>query len=581
MNNETSSERDDLRHEGSVQDDSLQSVSVPGDSASVSNHAGTANSADSAMDGQRSSWIQTWVEVALLTLLFFAYAGDPPPMVNEAHYLVKAKHFWDPSFCQNDMFVASGKAHTTFYVLFGWPTRYFSLETTAWIGRLVGWTLLAFGLQRLCWALFANRFASLAVAMVWMAGIEYGNLAGEWVIGGIEAKVPAYGLVLWALAELVRRRWNRVWILLGAASAFHVLSGGWAVVASLVCWGMTERGRPDGVKLFTPALFIGGGIALFGLLPAIALTIGGNPEDSRVAARIYSYYRIKHHLLPADFYPHWFLRHSVLIVAMLGGWLAYRRRDGGIRRLGWFAIGTLAIAAIGLLVGVLPQVAPDLAAKLLRYYWFRLSDAVVPLMFAVIATKLLMDQARLRRVAGVVVLGLAIALIGYSQYRRSRLGVPPSVSNDLLGRDAGAAPEVQRAVYGDWLAVCRWARVSTGCDEVFLTPRHQQTFKWYAERAEVVNWKDVPQDAAALREWYRRFQEIYPRRLGHVRVTIRYSTLQEYRQAYGVRYLIVDRRISGSSLPLVQVYPLGDEQNDTYAVYEMPLVTESKPTIRP
>jgi hypothetical protein len=144
-----------------------------------------------------------------------------------------------------------------------------------------------------------------------------------------------------------------------------------------------------------------------------------------------------------------------------------------------------------------------------------------------------------------------------------------------LGRDAGAAPEVQQQVYRDWLAVCDWARHSSGPDEVFLTPRHQQTFKWFAQRAEVVNWKDVPQDTLALLEWYRRFEENYPawianRRTGNVRVSIRYSTLHEFRQKYAVRYMIVDRRVTGDNLPLVRIYPTGPDVNQTYAVYELP-----------
>lgn len=540
----------------------------------LADHDLTGHEAEgSAASGRR--W--ALIEVLLLGLLFFAYAGDPPPMVNEAHYLVKAKHYWDPSFCANDMFVASGKAHTTFYFLFGWPTKFVSLTATAWIGRIVGWLMLAFGLQRLCAAVFERRFASVGVALIWIAGIEYGNLAGEWVLGGIEAKVPAYGLVLWSLGELVHRRWNRVWLLLGAASAFHVLSGGWAVVAATVAWWMTERSRSDRVPFFTPSLFLGAAIALLGFVPALALTMGADPEDSRVAARIYSYYRIKHHLLPADFYPLWFIRHGILIGGMTMGWVYFRKRDPGIRRLGWFAAGTLGIAVIGLIVGFLPHFAPDLAAKLLRYYWFRLSDAVVPLMVAVVAVKAMVDRRGGVRGLGVLVLGLAIVLVGNSQYRRSRLGVPPSVSNDLLGRDAGASVDVQRAVFGDWLKVCRWARASTEVDEVFLTPRHQQTFKWYAHRAEVVNWKDVPQDADALREWYRRFHQIYPRRLGHVRVTIRYDALQDYRRDYGVRYLIVDHRVTGANLPLVRVYPLGLEENETYSVYELPYPKPAAP----
>ncbi len=270
-------------------------------------------------------------EVVLLVLLFFVYAGDLPPMVNEAHYLVKAKNFWQPQWCENDLFASSAKAHTTFYVLLGWMTQYISLSATAWIGRVVGWAMLAIGLQRLCWNLFQRRFVCLAVATVWIAGIEYGNLAGEWVVGGIEAKVPAYGFVLLGLASLVQRRWNQVWIFLGFASAFHVLSGGWSVIAAMIAWWFTERGRKDACRLFTPALLLGGAISLFGLIPAVALTMGVSGEDSTVAARIYTYFRIAHHLLPADFLVQWYLRHGTLILLSLAiaclYWRALRRHS--------------------------------------------------------------------------------------------------------------------------------------------------------------------------------------------------------------------------------------------------------------
>lgn len=514
---------------------------------------------------------QAVIEIVLLMLVFFVYAGDLPPMVNEAHYFAKAKNFWQPDWCRNDLFIASGNAHTAYYVLFGWPTQFFSFETTAWLGRLVGWCMLAIGLHRLCWNLLRRRYVSLAVAVIWIAGIEYGNLAGEWVVGGIEAKVPAYGLILLALSEMVMRRWSRVWILLGAASAFHVLSGGWSVVAAACSWWFTERGRDDARPLFTPALFIGGAIALMGLVPAIALSAGASAEDSLIAARIYSYRRISHHLLPGDFKLHWYVRHGVLLLGTLLLAFHFRRDSPRLARMNYFVFGAILIAACGMLVGLLPYKTPDLAAKLLRFYWFRLSDAAVPLLFALLVARSFYGPLQPLRYAGIALLACAILLDLQSSYQRSRLGVPPSASNDVLGLGAGAEPAVQQQVFRDWMAVCRWARASSDPDAVFLTPRHQQSFKWYAERAEVVNWKDVPQDATNLREWYRRFQEVYPQRLGSVRVTIQYSQLRKYREKYGVEFLIVDRRLAGNgNLPLVRVYPTGDETNQTYAVYELP-----------
>lgn len=509
------------------------------------------------------------LEFLLLILVFFAVSGDPPPMVNESHYLVKAKHYWDPGWCDSDLLASSAKAHVVFYFTFGWLTQFFSLETTAWIGRFAGWSLLAFGLQRLSWNLFHRHYASLAVALVWIAGIDYGNLAGEWVFGGIEAKVPAYGFVLLGLSQLVQRGWNRVWPLLGIASAFHVLTGGWSVVAAGTAWFLTERPRPDRKPLFTPALLLGGLMALLGIIPSIALTLNADPESSVTAAKIYTYYRISHHLSPASFLPIWYFRHGLLIAATL--WCGfYYRDDPRLRRLGAFVLGTIAIAFFGLALGMLPAYDPDLAARLLRFYWFRLSDAMVPLMLGVTMAKMLdHNQFILQRVA-MIAIACSTILVTASSYQTARLKIPPSVSNDLLGFDVGASDLQQQQVYRDWLAVCRWARQSTPPNEVFLTPRHQQTFKWYAERGEVVNWKDVPQDAASLREWQRRFQEIFPRRLGQIRVTIQYPKLLEYRKRYGVRWMIVDRRVCGDNLPLVRIYPTNGETNSTFAVYELP-----------
>jgi hypothetical protein len=341
------------------------------------------------------------------------------------------------------------------------------------------------------------------------------------------------------------------------------------VAAAAVAWWCTERGQPDRQRFFTPALFIGGCIALFGLVPAVALTLRAGPENSVAAARIYTYYRITHHLLPADFAASWYLRHGLLVAVTTWGALHYRS-DARMRRLAAFTLGAVGIAVVGLALGLLPQFYPDLAARLLRYYWFRLTDAAVPLLLGAVIARMWIDQRHVIRRRSQLAVAVAAMLLVASGYRTGRLMIPPSVSNMLLGFDTDASVLAQQQVYHDWLAVCRWAKQSSEPDEVFLTPRHQQTFKWYAERGEVVNWKDVPQDATSLLEWDHRFQEIFPQRLGHIRVTIQYADLRAYRRRYGVRWMIVDRRVCGDNLPLVRLYPSESEANKTFAVYELP-----------
>lgn len=558
----------------------------------------------------------------------FLYAGDAAPGVNEAHYFVKAKNFWQPDWCANDLFASSGKAHATYYWWFGWPTRFLSLNVTAWIGRLVGWSLLAAGLLRLTQAMRMPPMSSVWVMVLWILGIQHGNLAGEWVIGGIEAKVPAYGLVLFGLAEIVQRRWSRGWVWLGAAAGFHVLTGGWSVVAAAIAFWLTERGpkrwrisqsiaddRSSGQEtatgddvrpaFFSRGLFLGGALSLFGLIPAAAMSWGATDAEQISAARIYAYFRISHHLMPAAFHFDWYVRHSILtigcLISLAFAWrqmpiaVIERAKDSepetliaeqaiAFRILGWFAIGAMTISLAGLLIGLLPSIYPDQAAKLLRFYWFRLADAVTPLVLAFLLVYFFSARNNSSPTAepqprsqpsAIVWLGragmlAAIGLFAQASWERIQTGVPVSVSNRMLGLNADADYAEQRRTMEDWIAVCQFIRASTPEDAVLLTPRHQQTFKWYAHRAEVVNWKDTPQNAVALREWAKRFLEVYPARLSTMRVTIRYDDLRAMRAKYGCDWIVVDRRVVGPELPLVQIYPASNQRNSTYAVYELP-----------
>lgn len=514
----------------------------------------------------RRSW-----EVLLLMLLFFVHAGDPPPGINEAHYLTKAKNYWDPTWCAGDMFVTSGKAHVMFYLTVGWLTQFTSLTATAWIGRLLGWGMIAFALQRLSWSIAPIRYASLLVGLVWIVGTEQADLAGEWVIGGIEAKVFAYGFVLLGMESIVRGRWWAVWPLLGAASAFHVLVGGWSVVAAMICLLATREWTLAEVRRQCLPLMIGGAIALLGVAPGMATMQGVAPDQARQAASIYTYERISHHLYPASFAPRRYVGHLLLIAATVGLAWPLRRREA-LRPLLWFACGAVMIAVAGMFVAMLPAVDPDLAASLLRYYWFRLTDAIVPLTAGLCLAASLAKPHVSRATQYTVGFVAAICLLVFSSMflDRQRAVMPDACRQSLISFDVNRSPQYKLRVYTDWRKVCRWVQDNTPPEAVFLSPRHQQTFKWFAQRAEVVNWKDVPQDAPSLIEWKRRMAEIFPRRLGGTRVTIRYDQLRKFREQYKTEYMIVDRRLIPGNLPLVMIYPDTVEENETFRIYRLP-----------
>ena len=56
-----------------------------------------------------------------------------------------------------------------------------------------------------------RRWFSVLTAAWFVCLLARFHMAGEWVIGGVEAKGFAYVLVFLGLEALVRKRWNRMW----------------------------------------------------------------------------------------------------------------------------------------------------------------------------------------------------------------------------------------------------------------------------------------------------------------------------------------------------------------------------------
>src|SRR5688500_8329268 len=136
---------------------------------------------DEASPLPHQPWPHRVVEIVLIVLVFFTVAGDPPPHVNETHYLCRLKHYWNPAWCAGDLFLESADTQLLLIWLFGWVTKWLSLPATAWVGRVLAWTMLAWSWQRLSWRLVPQPFAAVLSAALFVALNLTMHLAGEWV----------------------------------------------------------------------------------------------------------------------------------------------------------------------------------------------------------------------------------------------------------------------------------------------------------------------------------------------------------------------------------------------------------------
>lgn len=467
------------------------------------------------------------LDVLLVVAVFYLAAGRLVPDANEAHYLTKAKHFWQPNWIQGDQFLDSADSHIVFYATFGWLTAVLPLETAAWCGRFAIWALLAIGWRRLCQNFAAGfGWAALTAAAAVALNTRL-HMSGEWFVGGCEAKGVAYALVFWGLADMTAGRWNRAFIALGAASAFHVLVGGWSVFAAGVVLVCDRRAQPAW-RHCVPGLCAGGLIALAGVVPGLLLSRGADPASVAIADQTYVFERLAHHLWTGKFFESFGLRQ----IALWGVWgliAWFAPTDGPRRRLRWFTLAAIGVAGCGLAISFsAPQPTPW-AAAILKFYWFRLADVAtaiaVPLEAAAFAAA--------RPVRSVLRNLTMAALLAVGAFQLATVRQEITAAGDLP-RGEGVR---DAATLEYWRDVCRWIKLNTPRDALVLSPREHRTFKWYAERPEYFTWKDIPQDARSLVEWKTRLTDLY-RPFDSFVNYIPEERIRDVCRKYGIKYIV-------------------------------------------
>jgi hypothetical protein len=495
-------------------------------------------------------------EIALVLAVFFFQAGWPAPDVNEPHYLGKAKHFWSQDWAKGDFFFESADTHWVFYLTCGWLTRWLSLAQFAWLGRLTTWLLLAAAWQRLCQAVVGRAGWAAPSAALFLAFNVGCHLAGEWVVGGFEAKGLAYAMVFAALAALVANRWNTALLLFGGASALHVLVGGWSALAAGIGWLLLPD-RPRLRDLWW-GIACGATVALLGVVPAMALNWTTEPQIVAEANEIYVFNRLPHHLVPQSFRWPFLVRYLFMLLA----WVAMNRAQTDnprLKKLRSVVVGSLAIALCGFVISAVTVDYPDTRAALLRFYWFRLADVMLPLGIGLSTVLSLQDPTSKRRNSkGLFWLAVCGALVVY--------GRDDYAAWNLFGNLPRADKAGKVLDHDDWRDVCDWMRENSPRGALAITPRMAQTFTWYASRGQVVSWKDLPQDAVAVVRWWRRLEGIYG--MPHPEFQGRWhdslselspKRLRALARRYGAEYLIVEAE---PPLDLPKLHG-----NKSYAVY--------------
>lgn len=488
--------------------------------------------------------------------LFAFFGAWPAPDSNESAYLPQAKHYGDPKWCPGDLFLDAPPPHRLFCRVVGAAAPHVSLTTLAWLGRGATWMFMAAGFAAMARTLRLSPPATLRAVCLFMIFSYLGQFAGEWTVGGFESKGIAWGFVWFAVASRLRGRTPAAIALAGIAGAWHILVGGWTLTALF----LTIRPRELRVSPVRWAAGLGVAAAAVGvgILPALKLNANAPQAVIDEAARIYVFECCPFHLLPEGLN----LLRLPAFAAQLALWFALgsairRRPAPRLQTLRRLVNAALGIAVAGLVLRGLTIAEPNLTARIMRFYWFRLADGLVPLGTAFTVAYLLdgLDRRprRPRTAAARSVTLLIVVLCAVLAIYRAVVTHPRS--------------ENQLEHPADFATACEWIRTSTPHDAVVLSPPNSQTMHWRGERAEVATWKDLPHDAVGIVAWRGRIAEVQEAfdLLMHASTTYDRRTaadaLTAVARKYGATYVVCR---ADPPLPLERLGPKG-----FYAIYRV------------
>ena len=482
---------------------------------------------------------------------------------NELDVLPFARQFYNRGWLPNDWYLNLDVGYRqVFNYIQGFLVDWLGFLNAAYVGRLSAYLFLAIALFIFFRAIRLRFFLGLIVVFFFLENQSL--IAGEWIVGGVDPKTIAYGLALLSFASFYKQKYLIGFALAGAAISFHVLVGIFALFCVIFATLVTQNPLIQTLKTLIRKswpFFITG---IFGIIAIFQQLIPPQGIDTKKAWQVYVEFRIPHHLLPSAWKStEWIFWLTLATCLFLITFIANKKNS--LKFTAAYGLGSVSLFVIGLLIFALDQTA------LLRFYWFRFPDVMVPFL-GMVTIALLLN---------------AIADLNFADYPRFpkkldwtqwilRLGLPAlfAISSILLLAESriylqGKYQRGMNRKSTETQVALEWIRENTFDDAVFLIDPLMNEFYVYADRARFISFSHPPQSAAELLEWYGRLTLINGNQAPSIPpsradmqanfANLDVETINHLANEYGVSYYLGQ---AGKSLPFQQIY-----QDETFSLY--------------
>ena len=422
---------------------------------------------------------------------------------NEVDVLPLARHYADPSWLSQDWYLSqAGGYRLLFEFTVGWLVVTYGFLATSIIGRLCCYGLVAIGLVLIGQQLrLSLPFLLLATIFFAGQGVIQGAIAGEWMVGGLEAKAVAYGLILIAVALMLSGRYLGMTLLLGLATSFHVLVGGWAFLTTLGWFCLRPSHRLSKLKeMYLLLLLLYVAASAFALPAVVQQLSASSPESAIAPAYIYVFLRLPHHLNPLSW--HWlFWTKPIVCLLLLGASMVQIKRQANLQ--GWLAahfarLGLAEFALVSLIpfIGGLAIAPFDSQGQWLQYYPFRFADVMLPLTACLLVACVLESRLGGKHLSRLCVILLFIVGVQTALFTQELLALRQF-------------PSEQQAVDPQWKVMSEWIRFHTPKDATIVSdPVQLANFTLLTERSTIAKFKLFPQTQAQILEQYERLDDL-------------------------------------------------------------------------
>ena len=463
---------------------------------------------------------------------------------NEEEYFVFAKAFADPHWIAGALSIKDVPGtRIIFDTVVGWALGFASFEQVAAAGRTLCAILFAFPLALFFKKLRLSHLEAVFLLTVYVLSHQsfFGN---EWIFRSFETKVISYVFVFYSIYYLIEEKIRLSVIFSAAAIYFHVLVGGWYVLALFAYFIFRRVPLRDVLVsalmlavLLTPLAFY---------LADKYLVHNPNVIDGVTVSWVYAYVRNPHHLdvLGRLVQGKTSVQIEVVLSAVMG-WLCIKTylngKDPVIRALCLLSLVLFAQQFLSLLVASF-----DTQGVFLKFYPYRTSALSLFLSLTLLlllfkksgwlpsqeSTSPVEDSNGRAGQLVVVSVMLAFLVPGLG----SRLYINAVVSYRV------AYPSAKQLAMN---SACDWIRRNTDSAAVVLDledrSRGHLDFVRKTQRDSFSVYKFVPTTNLLIYEWYQRV-------LARDRVANDMSALPAIKRKHRIDYILSERPLSGETL---------------------------------